>query len=219
MIHPIAAKYLIAPLAYLDNWSTRVTRKFREVIQRHAYGVRQRFILDVRHPIEKVDEILVANLNLVMIGAEGPRDRLRILEFVCVVLANADGVGLDRPVHQLCHECNIQRGVNAAAQEHPKGNVRYHATGDSLAQQPSDLFDAVPLLHLCFWDDSRWIPIPPIFLSARGVNPHVATRLELSDRVEQCERCRSVSKRQVVAECSNVELRFDCGVPQDRLDL
>ncbi len=71
----------------------------------------------------------MADLNLVMSRSKGPRDRPCIFELICEVAMNADRVGLDRPVHEFGHECNVQRRINAATQEHTERSLRrwYHA--------------------------------------------------------------------------------------------
>ena len=146
----IAAELLVRALADLHDFHAAVVGELGDEVKRDANPIGDRFVLVVDHLFQIVDHVFLLDDDLVVIGLESLCDRVRVLEFVeMLMVAKADREGLHGIRRVLAHQRDVGRGIDAAGEEDAKRHVGHHAFLNAGAQTVADAPD-VKLLERGF---------------------------------------------------------------------
>jgi hypothetical protein len=97
--------------------------------------VGERLVVQARQERHDVHRLARCDVQLGVLRAEVPRDRLGMSRFVIAVLVEADGERLHRPAALRLHQRDHGRRVDPAREERAERHVGDHLPGDRLPEQ------------------------------------------------------------------------------------
>ena len=115
--------------------------QLRNEVERDAGGPGDGLVLMPDEAGQRVEEVVHADDDFVVLGADGLGDLAGIGELAEFGFLVADGEGLHRPVEVALHERGDGGGIDAAGEEHAERHVAHQAHADGLFQALAALGD------------------------------------------------------------------------------
>ena len=191
----------------------------REEVRGEDRRVRERLVQELRHRREQLEQRLLAEHLLVVIGFEALGDRPRVGGLVEARLTEADREGLDRAGRKrLGHHRDDRARVDPAAQERAERDVADEPAADCLTQELSKLVDVLVVRAGVAVAVERQVPV---LLDRRpSLAPEqVVAAGELRYALEDRAGRRDVFEREVTRETREIELAGAAGMREQRLEL
>ena len=136
----VAAEHLVAAFAGEDDGDVFAGQLGNEV-ERDAGGPGDGLVLMPDEARQRVEEVLHADDDFVVLGADGLRDVAGVGELAVFGFLVADGEGLDGPVEVALHESGDGGRIDAAGEKHAERDVAHQTHADGLFQAVAALGD------------------------------------------------------------------------------
>ena len=210
-IEAVAAHHFIGSLAREHNRDV-LACELRNEIQGNAGRIGHRLIKVRDHRRDRIFKIPAGYAEFMMLGAKMSRGLARIGQFVRLLgfssRQSACLIADTERLHSfaagdLAHDGQYRTGIQTAAEEHSKRNVRDQSQPDAFFEQVRKLFETLRRTDLARL--IRYVPVLPDPRS-RFIHGHPVARLQLENVFKHRARAGNVAQGEIQIERLTIQL-------------